>query len=226
MCLERVETRRKKPGSPDGRANLDRSSFRRISRGTEGERTNAGHDPTTTSFTELSAVRCFAASNKESEETLERGKKEKERKGERERERRRGKEESVHRAENTVINDSDFVSRRRRARVFDILPAFLLPDVFSILAQTIRSSLSDLPIQKRVRRRFLQPRGRNVRYACTSRVETSRAREIRKPKLLWRENSKFPEFFVFGTVISFVGIHGLKFYNYVFKKEKANIRNQ
>lgn len=79
MCLERVETRRKKLGSPDGRANLDRSSFRRISRGTEGGRTNAGHDPTTTSFTELSAVRCFAESNKESEETVERRKKERKR---------------------------------------------------------------------------------------------------------------------------------------------------
>lgn len=41
--------------------------------------------------------------------------------------------ESVHRAENTVINDSDF-GFNDDACVFDILPAFLLPDVFSILA--------------------------------------------------------------------------------------------
>lgn len=57
------------------RLNLGRSSSRKIS---WSERTNAGHDPTTTSFTELSAVRRFSArrfprSDEESEETAKRG---------------------------------------------------------------------------------------------------------------------------------------------------------
>lgn len=110
-----------------------------------------------------------------------------------------------------MINDSDFVSRRRRARVFDILPAFLLPDVFSILAQTIRSSLSDLSIQKRERRRFLQPRDRNVRYA-TSRIETEIAAQRK---------------FEISRVLGFLNCnkfrrhsYRLKFYNYLFKKRK------
>lgn len=68
-------------------ANLDRSSFRRISRGAEGKRMNAGHDPTTTSFTELSAVRRFPASRVG---RIKRAKKQKEKKNiERERERER-----------------------------------------------------------------------------------------------------------------------------------------
>lgn len=108
------------------------------------------------------------------------------------------------------------------ARVFDILSAFLLPDVFSILAQTIRSSLSDFPIQKRERHRFLQPRGRNIlRYAtnCVELLVCGKSRD----RNCWQRK------FEISRVLDFlncnnkflVGIHRLKFYNYVFKKRKS-----
>lgn len=70
-------------------ANLDRSSFRRISRGAEGKRTNAGHDPTTTSFTELSAVRRFPANRVERIKRVKKQRREKKILKEKERERKR-----------------------------------------------------------------------------------------------------------------------------------------
>lgn len=135
-CTGEVKTRREKRGDHQTAENLGRSFACRISRGARGETTNAGHDPTTTSFTELSAVRRLPALPGRRERRNRREERDR-RKIQREREKgRRNDGECASSALNAVINDSDFGSDDD-VRVFDILPAFLLLDVFDGFEQTI-----------------------------------------------------------------------------------------
>lgn len=117
--------------------------------------------------------------------------------------------ESVHRAENAVINDSDFgferedVRARARARVFDILSVFLRRDVFSILAQTISRRFfcffTAAALEKRACRFLQTAKRKNVPLWV---VWNPRVRKIGKdswllrgatPKLFREEDSKLTE---------------------------------
>lgn len=134
-------------------ANLDRSSFRRISRGAEGKRTNAGHDPTTTSFTELSAERRFPANRVG---RTKRAKKQRREKKNIERE----KEKEYRRIEGW---ENRYIEQRTRWLMIRILAStttrassifyqhFYFPTYsrFSRKRSCTASSVSDLPIRKR-----------------------------------------------------------------------------